>query len=402
MKRNLLLTLLTLTSLPALAQQADEAPAASEEAPSEEAAPSIDERVTNVEGKVTSIEEQQAELKADTSFLKNLKFSGYVQARYLYTEPDAELGLLGESRFLIRRSRLKAVYTSELAQFVLQIDASTAGVELRDAEATLFIPGTRQNLALTVGQMKWPFGFEAPQSSSDREFPERTRVVRAFLPAERDLGARVAGRHGPLRFGVGVFNGNGTTYRATAGASFLPQDNDKSKDLVGRVGFDLGWVSGGVSGWYGLTLGKGPTDTYRRAYTRDRVGADLQVYGDLLPVGATALKAEYIAGKTYQRGGVEQLGVPASGWYALLVQNIGVNDAVAVRYDHFDPSNGHGSQQVPTSTLNPVGTFGVTAVHYFGEYLKASLTYELPVTDTVDHVEDPHDNSLTFQLQARF
>ena len=77
---------------------------------------------------------------------------------------------------------------------MLQIDAVPAGVTLKDAEATLFIPGTKQQLSLTLGQMKWPFGYEGPQSSSDREFPERSRVVRDFLPDERDRGAKVSGQ----------------------------------------------------------------------------------------------------------------------------------------------------------------------------------------------------------------
>ena len=48
------------------------------------------------------------------------------------------------------------------------------------------------------------------------------------------------------------------------------------------------------------------------------------------------------------------------------------------------------------------GTLGATAIHYFGENLKASVTYELPMTTTVEGVVDPHDNLLTVQFQARF
>lgn len=370
--RHLLVALLTLASSAALAQAAEQQP--------------------------------PSEAKTDLGLLKKLKLSGYVQARYQYLTP-LEDGTGGYSRFFIRRSRLKATYTDDIGQVMLQIDATTSAVSLRDAEATLFVPGTRQKAALTLGQMKWPFGYEAVQSSSEREFPERSLAVQRFQPGERDLGARVSAKYKWLRFAGGVFNGNGTGQR-----DFIGVDNDKEKDLVGRLSFDLKWISGGVSGWYGQTLGVAAGDTFRRAYDRTRLGLDVQLYGDVLPVGRTALKAEYITGKTYQVGGRELLGVPASGWYVLLVQNLGLSNALAVRYDYFDPVNGVGPAADPTnptqpSINNPVGTLGLAAIHHFGEVVKATLAYEIHMTATPEApvgVEDPRDDVLTFQLQARY
>jgi hypothetical protein len=405
MIRNLLAALLTLTPGAVLAQ---EAPTSAESpvtqpapAPLPPAEPTSDERVTTTEGKVASIEEQLIEIKNSLSPLTKLKFSGYVQGRYQWEE-TREDHTGGYSRFTVRRARLKATYTGDWAQVMLQIDASPTGVTLKDAEATLFIPGTQQNMAVTVGQMKWPFGYEAPQSSSDREFPERTRVVRAFLPDERDRGAKYSGRIGVLRLSAGVFDGNGLNYPGSVGV-----DNDKEKDVIGRAGFDLKWISGGLSGWYGHTLGISPGETLRRAHERSRLGADLQVYLDVLPVGATSLKGEYIRGKTYVSSGAEQLDRVASGWYALLVQNLGLSNAVALRYDYFDAVNGiparaSGSGSTTPAGTNAVGTFGATLIHYFGENLKASVTYELPMTEVAESAKDPHDNLLTVQLQARF
>jgi hypothetical protein len=402
--RNLFAALLILSPGAVLAQEAAPAPAASEAAP-ETTAPSTDERITTTEGKVSSIEEQLAEIKSALSPLTKLKFSGYVQARYQWEE-TREDGTGGLSRFTIRRSRLKATYTADLAQFMLQIDASPTAVALRDAEATLFIPGTKQNMALTLGQVKWPFGYESVQSSSEREFPERTRVVRAFLPDERDRGVRFSAKYGALRLSGGLFDGNGISFPGSVGV-----DNDKEKDFIGRAGFDLKWISGGISGWYGLSLGRRSTDAFRHAYERSRIGADVQVYLDFLPFGATALKGEYIQGKTYIGGSgdrrTELLDRPASGWYALLVQNLGVSNALAIRYDYFDPANGTPAAAAgPGSSLpadtNATGTLGATALHYFGEHLKVSLTYEVPLTETVEGVKDPRDNLLTVQFQARY
>jgi hypothetical protein len=408
--RRVFAAVLALAASPALAQSQD--PTNPQPAdPQTPVDPSVDERVTTNEGKVSSIEEQLTEAKSTLSSLTKLKISGYVQGRYTYIEPDdveingAEVRRApGSSLFNVRRGRLKATYTADLGQLLLQIDATPAGVVLKDAEATLFIPGTKQQHALTLGQTKWPFGYEVVQSSSEREMPERSLVVRRFAAGERDRGLKYTAKAGMLRIAAGVFDGNGTD-----GAS---RDNDKMKDAVGRIGFDMKWLSGGISGWYGATLRPGETvaGVYvpAEAFDRTRIGVDAQLYLDLLPFGGTALKGEYIAGKTYFVGsGKEAYGVSAAGWYALLVQNVGESNAIAVRYDFFDPATGLPNVDTGTAPAlraagtNQVGTLGATVIHYFGDSLKASATYELPTTRTVD-AEEPHDNVLTLQLQAKF
>ncbi|QSQ24903.1 porin [Pyxidicoccus parkwayensis] len=412
--RTHLVAVFTLTSSMALAQAAEpQQPGSSDtttptaESTATPAEPTADERLTNAEGKIASLEEQNVETKNDLSALKKLKISGYVQGRYQYQEPLDDTGTGGFSKFTVRRGRLKTTYTTDWAQLMLQIDAaSESGVTLRDAEATLFFPGTHQLMGLTVGQMKWPFGYEGPQSSSDREMPERSRVIRAFLPDERDRGAKLFGKFlkNKINIGVGVFDGNGIFNQNSVGL-----DNDKEKDVIGRAGFDLKWLSGGVSGWYGHSLGRKATDTYRVAYDRNRIGLDAQLYLDVLPFGATAIKGEYINGTTYSKSAgqqkVEQLGVPASGWYGLVVQNLGLKDAVAVRYDYFDPESGRENLATPEGKPGPnnsIGTLDVALLHYFSENLKATLSYELPMTAAPGTAEDPHDNLLTFQLQARY
>lgn len=407
--KNVLAALMTLTSSAALAQAAESTPVeAPAEAPAETpAAPTVDERLTTTEGKVTALEEQNLETKSDLGILKKIKLTGYIQGRYQfqqtdYDEANPELKLTdGFSRFTVRRGRLKATYTGDTGLLMLQIDATPSGVALRDAEATLFIPGTQQNWSFTLGQMKLPFGFEGPFSSSEREFPERSRVVQSFLPGERDRGLRLNGKYRMLRLAAGVFDGNGIN-----NMGFVGTDNDKEKDVVGRLGFDLKWISGGVSGWKGLTLGKRTGDVTRTAYARTRVGADLQIYMDLLPVGGTAFKGEYITGKTYQRSNVEQLGVPASGWWAQIAQNLGVANELVVRYEYFDYENGRAAAESGSKlgATNAIGTLGIAAIHYFGETVKVTAAYELNTTETVQDgtAEDPTDNLFTLQLQTRF
>jgi hypothetical protein len=88
------------------------------------------------------------------------------------------------------------------------------------------------------------------------------------------------------------------------------------------------------------------------------------------------------------------------------VQNLGLTDAVALRYDSFDAENGRKAVEADgkLGANNAVGTLGILAMHYFGENLKVSAVYELPVTATASGgtVEDPKDNLFTLQFQARF
>jgi hypothetical protein len=380
----------------------------------EQRAPAEDdrERPGLLQGKLESLEEQYAETKTDVLSMKKLKLSGYVQGRLQHSEASLDGVKYSDGSaqvkdgFTVRRGRLKATYEATWSRYVLQIDATGKGVALKDAEAHLIEPWTGQKLTLVLGQTKWPFGYEVLQSSSDREFPERTNVIRAFFPGERDRGAKILGKVKFVNFQVGAFDGNGTDNKG-----FLGLDNDRNKDAVGRLGIDLGWIAAGASGWWGETFKpgdfSGATPVYGKTYDRTRVGGDIQLYLDLLPIGGTALKGEYVAGRTYAKSGVEQFDVPASGWWAVLVQNLGVSNAIAIRYDRWDPLNGTDAKEdskdpkKPASS-NVVETWGVALIHYWDDVLKISAVYELPMTETTGEAKDPEDNIFTLQMQAKF
>src|SRR5262245_33971906 len=208
-----------------------EPPAAADtdaEAPAPAQGAGEEEKVGLLQGQLQALEESFLEVKNDAAILKRLKFSGYVQGRYQYADAsrqgaDSQGRPLVTDGFTIRRGRLKAQYLGTVAGFMLQVDATPRGVTLKDAEAQLTEPWTGQQLMLVIGQTKWPFGYEIVQSSGDREFPERTRVVRAFGPGERDRGAKVLGKMGPVRVALGVFDGNGTE-----NTGFIGVDNDKN------------------------------------------------------------------------------------------------------------------------------------------------------------------------------
>jgi hypothetical protein len=399
----LVAALAALALAPAALAQDTAAPAApaTDAAPAAAAPAEAGPDVAALEGKVEALAEQFAEVKGDVAKLKQLRFSGYVQPRFAWRE-DAiyEKGAPTQDGFYLRRGRFKAVYdATSWAVFALQLDATPSGVGLKEAYATLKLP--IEGLAVDAGLQLMPFGYEVGvRSSSDLDLLERANFSRTFLKGEYDLGVALKGARGPLNFKVGLFNGNGVD--GAAG-----KDNDQNKDVIGRVGFDLGTVTGGVSGWYGKTVAYTLTDN--KEYDRARVGADLQVFLDLLPIGGTALKGEYLWGKTQlgtgSGGAGDALGVIGWGWYGILTQNVGPWNQIAVRYEQFNPDvkidRDAAANQGKVFLQDEISG----ALHtYFGGNLKLSLAYYHPMNRTRGDTapSDPKKDSFVAQLQAKF
>lgn len=258
-------------------------------------------------GTVAAQETVQGELATMEEEPPGLDISGYIQAEYRDREGDDE--------FRVRRGRVKFTYQgSEQVAFVLQGDFSSSGVSLKDAYIELSESTTGWGNTLTAGQFKWPFGFEVLYSSSRREVPERSRIVRALFPGERDRGVMLSGEmpDGTIDYRVGVFNGNGTSDAS---------DDDSVKDLVGRVGFSVGPVSGGVSGYSGEEMIGGV------AFDKTRSGFDLQWE---TPVPGLGLRGEFISG--------EDAGRDVEGWYTYLIYEPLERHMLAIRLDEIDDS----------------------------------------------------------------
>lgn len=114
--------------------------------------------------------------------------------------------------------------------------------------------------------MKWPFGYEARQSSGDREMPERTRVIRAFL-LTRVTAASVRGyREGKVNVSVGLFG--------TATASSIQRGTAPTTtrdDFIGRAGFRPWAGCPAAFRLARLMHRQGPSDAYRAFHTRDQL-----------------------------------------------------------------------------------------------------------------------------------
>lgn len=317
-------------------------------------------------GSLRAEEPRVEEPPPSEGWVERLSFSGYVQGRFTHSSDVSEFG--------VRRGRLKLAWANDWSRYVLQVDAVPSGVTLKDAEATFIEPWSGHRMTATLGQTKVPFGFEAPQSSSAREFPERARVVRAFVPGERDRGLKAGGTFGPVSVALGVFNGNGI------GAS---KDNDRAKDVIGRVGVDFGWVTGGVSGWWGETRAESGRQEPRR-----RLGADLQVDGSAVGLPHTALRAEWVMGKTWTDEGVERPGESAGGFYVVASQGIGAKVRLAARYDAFESSG-----------REALHTLGVLALYEPWTSLRLTLAGETSTGERAGAWAAP---TVIGQVQAKF
>ena len=381
-----ILAAMALAPLVALAQEA------------QASAPAADPAI--LEGKVESLTEQFVETKASVAGLLKLKLSGYIQARWAWQEAiKYGSGAPDKDNFYIRRGRFKVVADGDLTQFVMQLDAISSGLSLKEAYATVKLS---KSWAVDAGLQLMPFGYEvASRSSSDLDLLERSQASVYFLDGEYDLGVSARGKVGPLAVRGGLFNGNGI--KGGAG-----RDNDQAKDVIARATWDLGFLTGGLSGWYGKAINYAAVvNGGHVSYDRVRAAVDAQLFLDLLPVGGTFLKGEYIWGKTgigtANGGAGANLGRAASGVYAILGQNLGPWDQVAVRYDSF--INHAIDISGPTNTkVKQTNEVSAALHHFIGGSGKLSLAYYHPMNGTKGAVAvaDPKADRVEAQLQAKF
>ena len=313
-----------------------------------------------IQGQVDSITETVTEAKNILDALNRLRITGYVQAQYLDNEAAIQ-------QFTVRRGRISFQYQlAPTSRVVIQPDFSSAGVALRDAYVELAEPWTTWRHTLTAGQFKVPFGFEVRQSSRDREMPERTRVILALFPGERDRGAMVsgAGMNERFTYRLAVLNGNGI---ATAA------DLDDDKDVTGRLGYSFGAVDVGVSGYTGSSLN----------LDKDRYGVDVQW---VTPLPGFGMRGEYIRGTQPASGASRDV----HGWYVYAIQNLGTRHQFVLRYDTFDPNR--------SASGDAVDTLGGSYIFHWDASLKAMFAYENAQTERAD----PRDNVLTIRLQYAF
>jgi hypothetical protein len=337
--------------------------------------------------KLESFGEAFTEMRNSLENLNRMRLSGYIQAQYLNDErstnelsgPTATRNL---DQFSVRRARVKFTYQFHpTSRFVLQPDITSSGVTLKDGYVEFTEPWTTWKHTLTAGQFNWPFGFEIMYSSSAREVPERSRVVRTLFPGERDRGVMLSGLGlgDRLSYRVAVVNGTGTSQ------SF---DFNKRKDLVGRLGYSFGVVDVGASVYRGSDLVATSTNAKGIEFDKERQGIDVQW---VTPVPGLGLRGEYITGRQAPSSGTSRSeSQDVDGWYFYAIQNIGTRHQVVVRADQYDPDTDIDDNAV--RTINP------TYIFHWDANSKVMASYEFIKTQA----NDPDDNVFTLRYQYSF
>jgi len=360
--------------------------------------------VVTLRDKIAGVEERVATAEADLYKLTKIKLSGYIQAQWQHFEAS---GAYPSNYFMIRRARIK--FTYEPVQgivFVLQPDFSPGNITIKDAYAVANEKWLK-TFSLWAGKFNRP-NYEVEYSSSSREVPERSRVIRAIYPDERAIGAKLEINPPklPLKVQLALFNGNDgiptttTVYNYGTGkwdnVNTVGQniDFDNYKDFMGRVtyGFKFGSFGGltiGAHGYYGQ-IKANSKDVLNSDYSYDKtldnigqsvpkqwVGFEAQFYADVL--GGLALKGEYIFGVNSSPGysgnatfvtntssiindtltlttlttkninSAPAISRNFMGYYVYLVKNIGKKNQVAVRYDYYNPNTKLAADQVGTA-----------------------------------------------------
>jgi hypothetical protein len=389
---------------------------------------SLKDVISNHEGKLTALDDRVLVNEADLSKLNKIKVSGYVQAQWEYYGKDLVKTNDPTNTFYIRRARIKFTYEpADGVKFVLQPDFSTGNLSLKDAYAVVNLPFIK-NWTLWAGQFNRP-DYEVEYSSSQREVLERSKLVRAIYPGEREIGAKLEynGSKIPLKFQLMAMNGNFTGANA--------KDADSKKDIMARLVYSVKLPSAGLgidfggTGYFGGNRAKTNQYVLESTGVLDSVavgdylkkqwfGGEVQVFADIL--GGLALKGEYITGTNSTPSTIAGTATRAakkadankinnfSGYYIYLIKNIGQKNQFVAKYDFYDP-NTKLSGDAAGSSVN-YKTLTLAWLCYVNDNIRISLNYEMPQNEKSASVKNIagvastqlEDNTLGIRIQAKF
>jgi hypothetical protein len=329
--------------------------------------------------KVESLGEAMTEARNSLEALNRLRVTGYILAQYVNDESSVNelngAATRNKDQFSVREARVKFTYQfSPTSRFVLQPEVASSGVSLKDGYVEFTEPWTRWHHTLTAGQFNWPFGFEIAYSSSVRELPERSRVIRTLFPSERDRGVQLSGAGFEERFKyeVGLVNGTGTLQTF---------DFNERKDFIGHVRYSLGPLDLGASLYRGAELVATSTNAKGLEFSKNRIGADFQW---VTPIQGLGIRGEYIAGTQPPAAGSSRTKSPdVAGWYLYAIQSIGTHHQFAVRLDQYDPNT--------DASDDATRTLGASYIFHWDANSKMMFSYEHPETQGAD----PDDNVFT-------
>lgn len=405
-----------------------------------------------------SIQKSLNDLKKSVDALKKIKLSGWLQAQYQLADTLGVANFDGgdmpanvDSRFMIRRGRIKATFEGKNTQYVVQLNMTERFVNIAD----IYVKYTEQHtkwLSLQVGVMNRPFGYDIQLSSSLRESPERARYTQILTPNERDMGAELiveapkSSKFNGLNFTGGFFNGTGLTIPAVN-----ISDIDAKKDFIGRLSYYKGINHDKIKFGIGASHYNGferiANNQYFDHFKTDSEGHKQFVVSDTTNeafkgkyakrlyygleglfsvksvIGTTTIRGEYVfgqqpgssstskspqaatSGATYERS--------FNGAYVFLIQRImNSKHELHVKYEWYDPNT-----KVVSDDIGRVGSglgatdikytaIGVGYNFYVTENFKFLAYYNMVSNEIAKNLtgysRDLKDNILTLRVQAKF
>ncbi len=398
----------------------------------------VETKVEEIGSQIGGIEESIKELQTDRDAMKKIKISGYIQMNWEKSEAESGFGADPydasdevKSRFRLRRSRIKFTYSEQFGRMVVQADFSNSKIELKDAYLEFDEPWLRM-LSMRFGVFNRPV-YEVEYSSSQRESVERSAVIRALYPGERDLGAMITFTPEDLfSLQLAAFNnttlGTFTQSNPNFGTEPLYYMARLTKSLAfGEVGLDIGAHArfGNVRLNTNRVIesdspasGSGAvvdSTTYKvgDALSRNWFGFEAQMYYDFL--GGMKILGEYIMGQDVNELKPVSTPTPArvrdfSGWYVMLVKNLGTDFQFAIKYDSYAPNSTLDYDKINTSSELTRTTLGLGLHNYTFENVRLTLWYDMNTWKTNEYASgstkpfanDPSDNLLTFRAQYKF
>lgn len=355
-----------------------------------------------------------------------LTLRGFVQADAVLYRQDSEdqldgatLQPLNETRFLIRRARVRVDAATRYVGALLELDGNTmSGSQVRLMSAELWaqwpsLPFATPYLRASLGLQKIPFGREVAESDVDRLFLERSQVVRALFPGEYDLGVQLMGGFRFLRYSLAAMNG-----APLGDASFSARDPNQSKDLVGRLAIDAApapWLTlrAGASFVYGTGLSPGalaskdvlvfrddnedgqvqPSEIQvirgraavpSQNFSRDALGVYAELSAQVPVLGKMTVSGELIWAKNLDRSLWIADPVAAGrdlrelGYYLGITQELSPFVRIGLRYDFYDPDadaqEQRGTERVPLSTS--FSSLAATLAGCYPRYGRLALEYQ--------------------------
>jgi len=402
----------------------------------------FEEELGSLKGQVEGLNESYLETKNTVDKLAKIKVSGLAQVQAVYAFDTAQQNSgnsLQQGKFEVRRGRLKVAYDNgKFGTYVMQFQFNEGGARTNDMYAN-FIDPWINTIGLQAGIQDIPFGYEIGHSSSSMETMERSLFERSIFKDEKDNGFLITvnppkGLASQFNLKAGLFNHNGSS-----------AENDDNKALIGRAGFkvplyDLGLsIDGGFSFLYGRSQSRKDTvynmdvdsskvisrGNLAKNLKKSLIGADIQLYYDIVGLGGAILRAEMGMGDWVTNNGDNHLYSGSGyaylrnvfGYYVTYVQNIGNDFQTVVRYESFDPNTHLEGKDISGKKFASKEDMARTqiggGVNYFlNESVRLSLYYDHPINEKVPALssknlaknfsKDVDDDVVTFRFQYKF